>query len=434
MKITTLKAENFRGIRCLELKLSSPLTVLSGINGVGKSTLLDALALMLSWAVARIRRSDAPGHEISHRLDIHNEASYARLSVSLADEQAEYTWAMVRVRRGRKDPEYTSDYRQLNDYTKRLRETIDTSQEQCNIPLFVYYSINRAVLDIPLQVRQKSFSLLDAYEGALTSTANFRTFFKWFRSQEDLENENRKYLDDSIKPENFEYPDRQLETVRRALSKFLPEYKDFSVRRSPLRMVVMKKNKELRIEQLSDGEKCLIAMIGDIARRLAIANPVGDDPLLGEGVVLIDEIDLHLHPTWQRMVPNKLNEVFPNCQFVLSTHSPQVIGEIPPEAIRRLSLDEEQGITFTLPQQTLGLTSNDILDEIMRSMDGPETLARNLDIEKKLQTLFAVIDEENFTQARRLIQELRNIQNGDTPDLIRAEGLMAMLENGADKS
>ena len=74
-------------------------------------------------------------------------------------------------------------------------------------------------------------------------------------------------------------------------------------------------------------------MVGDLARRIAIANPALEDPLAGVGVVLIDEVDLHLHPGWQRHVVSALEETFPNCQFLVSTHSPQIVSHVAPERI-----------------------------------------------------------------------------------------------------
>jgi predicted ATP-binding protein involved in virulence len=66
---------------------------------------------------------------------------------------------------------------------------------EVNLPVFVYYPVNRAVLDIPLRIREKHrFDLLSAYDESLTSGANFRTFFEWFREREDLENENLRHM------------------------------------------------------------------------------------------------------------------------------------------------------------------------------------------------------------------------------------------------
>jgi predicted ATP-binding protein involved in virulence len=155
-----------------------------------------------------------------------------------------------------------SNLTQLNEFTKELQTKISATSEQINLPLFVYYPVNRAVLDIPLRIREKhSFSLLEAYDDSLIGGANFRTFFEWFREREDLENENRKYLEVTRKPEGFVFPDPQLDAVRKALKQFLPQFENLSVRRNPLRMEVEKDGKRLTVTQLSDGEKCLIALV-----------------------------------------------------------------------------------------------------------------------------------------------------------------------------
>jgi predicted ATP-binding protein involved in virulence len=107
-------------------------------------------------------------------------------------------------------------------------------------------------------------------------------------------------------------------------------------------MTITKQGQELIINQLSDGEKCLLAMVGDLARRLAIANPSLPDPLQGSGVVLIDEIELHLHPKWQREIIPALTRTFPNCQFIVTTHSPQVISQVKPEGIYILERTDDR--------------------------------------------------------------------------------------------
>ena len=179
------------------------------------------------------------------------------------------------------------------------------------------------------------------------------------------------------------------------------------------------------MDQLSDGEKCLIALVADIARRLAIANPILEDPLQGEGVVLIDEVDLHLHPAWQRMVLPKLIATFPNCQFIVSTHSPQILGEVDASQIRILTQDENNEIHCHIPPQAKGLTSNEILNEIM-SWDGAN-LARNAAVEQQLDELFRLIDDEAFDEAKTIISQMKMALHGDIPDIVRAQALVDML-------
>ena len=138
-------------------------------------------------------------------------------------------------------------------------------------------------------------------------------------------------------------------------------------------MVVGKDGEELNVNQLSDGEKCTLAMVGDLARRMAIANPARDDPLDGAGVVLIDEVDLHLHPGWQRHVVSGLEETFPNCQFLVSTHSPQIVSHVAPERIWILERSTS-GVSATRPSESFGQTSGRILEDVMDVPERPQEI------------------------------------------------------------
>lgn len=441
MKIERLILENFRGVgKTLELPLKPDVTVLAGVNGSGKSTILDALAILLSWIVARTRRAGGSGQQISE-LSIHNSAGYARIRAEATDK---LHWQLVKTRKGYAQPACSTELEALSKYTKSIQQLISETQGKCNIPVFAYYPVNRAVLDIPLRIRQShDFSLLDAWDEALVGAANFRHFFEWFRNRQDLENEkisealvawffegeSTDVFNAFIKKSgSFQSPkDIQLNAIRIALSVFLPDFRDITVHRKPLRMVVNKKKTEIRIDQLSDGEKCLIALVSDLARRLAMANPELKNPLAGEGIVLIDEIDLHIHPGWQRTILANLRKTFPNCQFIVSTHSPQVLGEAEGRQIRVLTQDEENGLSFFIPKQARGLSSNEILDEIMRPDGG--TLTRNNEVQQKLDNLFRLIDREQFEEAKKMIAEMKQELNGDIPELVHADSLMFMLED-----
>lgn len=105
--------------------------------------------------------------------------------------------------------------------------------------------------------------------------------------------------------------------------------------------------------------------LGDLTRRLVLANPSLDDPLLGEGIVLIDEIELHMHPKWQRRIIGVLKEVFPNIQFIITTHSPQVLGEIG-EGFKLYKLENLDGLSITEYDRLDGWDNNDILQKETR--------------------------------------------------------------------
>ena len=227
-------------------------------------------------------------------------------------------------------------------------------------PLVVQYSVSRAVLDIPMRVRDThAFRPEAALEGALSAEGKtFRHLFEWLREREDIENEAVRYFKQHRE-------DRQLGTVRRAIASALPGFSNLRVRRSPLRMTVQKGPLELRVDQLSDGEKCFLALIGDLARRLATANPWHEDALKASAIVLIDEIELHMHPTWQRDVVAILRTTFPGCQFIVTTHSPQVLAEVPNDAVIHL----EDFTAFAKHAGTYQRDSNAILSEAMGAGD-----------------------------------------------------------------
>ncbi len=422
MRIKSIKLINYRGAVSLNIDFHRQLNVFIGVNGAGKSTILDSLAIMLSWLVNRLKNTNASGQQISET-EINNGQGTAIIEITgVTEDSQEITWKIVKTRTGYIHAGERSNFSQLNEYTQQIQRQITEHQGQINLPLFVYYSVNRAVLDIPLKIKTKhQFESLSAYENALTSGSDFRTFFEWFREREDLENENRKYQYDLIKPEGFCFPDPQLEAVRETIERFLPDFTNLSVRRNPLRMEVTKKNKIVTVNQLSDGEKCLIAMLGDLARRMAIANPQNPDPLTGNGVIIIDEIDLHLHPQWQRFVVPKLLEVFPNCQFFISTHSPNIITHVQPESLHFME-QTEMGIKFHPVQESYGKNVDRILEDLM----GLET-TRPKEIAEALKDIYEQISQNQLEAAKNNINDLRaKIQND--PELIKAEVIIRRKE------
>ncbi len=421
MEIRTLRITNYRGVTSLKLDLHKRLNVFYGVNGSGKSTMLDAVAVMLSWVVSRLRFARSSGRPIIEP-EISNGKSFSTIEIECNKGDLPIRWNLTKNRKGHFANDDRSDFANLNEFIKILLLDILHKGQKVNLPLFSYYPVNRAVLDIPLRIREKhSFNIFTAYDNALTGGTNFRTFFEWFREREDLENENRRYIDYLLKPEGFQFPDSQLEAVRRALLSFLPDFKNLTVRRNPLRMEVEKNGKRLTVNQLSDGEKCLIAMIGDLARRMSIANPARENPLEGEGIILIDEIDLHLHPKWQRMIIPKLLEVFPNAQFIISTHSPHVITQVQPESLFLLK-QTDSGMVAEQPTESYGKSVERILEDLM----GLET-TRPDEVSVKLHDIYSSIDQNHIEEARRSIAVMKE-EIGEDPELMKAEILIRRKE------
>jgi predicted ATP-binding protein involved in virulence len=197
--------------------------------------------------------------------DIENGKLATQNEIKILLESQNLNWSVASIRTGNSTAT-NINFSELDSITKNIRSQWKNNAE-INIPLVVYYPVNRAVFDITLEIPSENlFKQIDAYEQALDGTKiGFSSFFQWFRAVEDLENEERR--------DNPDYRNRQIEAVRQSIYSLQPGFSNLRVRRSPLRMTVTKQGQELIINQLSDGEKCLLAMVGDLARRLAIANP-----------------------------------------------------------------------------------------------------------------------------------------------------------------
>jgi predicted ATP-binding protein involved in virulence len=185
-----------------------------------------------------------------------------------------------------------------------------------------------------------------------------------------------------------------------------------------MKMTVTKGDKELNVLQLYDGERNMLALVGDIARRLSVLNSIDLDRLNeGAGVVLIDEVDLHLHPRWQREIVAKLVATFPNCQFIVSTHSSQVLGELKPESVVLL----RDGRLLGHPQASYGLTSGQVLEEIM------DASSRTSEVKAQLDSIFENLERGALPEARQMIAALK--QNAPSvPELAGAEALLKRKE------
>lgn len=218
-------------------------------------------------------------------------------------------------------------------------------------------------------------------------------------------------VQDALMSEDAQENNRGHNTLKQAVERFLPECHNLRAVREPeTTLLVDKADKTLDIRQLSDGERGMLALVMDLARRLSQANPHLDDPLQSAAVVLIDELDLHLHPQWQRTIVAKLTATFPNCQFIATTHSPLIIGEVAPENIILIAEDGE----IIHPNQSLGMDTDWILKYIM----GATT--RHTETTLELKRIADLIENEDYDTATDAIDALRD-QIGEFPELIRLQ-------------
>ena len=378
MRVRSIKIENFRVIRNLEFECGEEINVFIGENGAGKSTLLSALKYLLSWFVARIRNVKGRGMMLMDS-DISVGADYCLLEMMLEDGTQ---WRLYKQRStNRNRPQEKTELDALTQNVNLLLDRYEQDKNRACFPVVASYGVNRAVTDVPVRLSKKhALSPLDVYDEQLENSANFRSFFEWFREREDIENE--RYRESGVLRE-----DAQLGTVRRALQCVLPEYGRLRVRRTPRSFVMEKNGQEFPFAQLSDGEKCYITLIADVARKLAMANPGLGNPLSGEGVILVDEVDLHLHPRWQMEVVSRIREAFPYCQIFMTTHSPQVVVNVrtfDEEKVVRM----EDGNAEVIEGRSFGCPS----DVALLDYFGMESL-RNREVQEHLNRAWQLLGE-----------------------------------------
>jgi len=390
MKIEKIKIENFRGIRQLEISEMHPnMNVLIGVNGAGKTTILDALSILFSWLLARMKSPNSKG-SLPQDTDISVGQKNCILSIELKDGTQ---WSLSRTRNysvRNKKTLYQSNLSQMSLLTDDI---LTAGNQKSTIPLVLYYPVERAIASVPVNLHRGMAEprIWDVYTNALSGNANFRSLFEWYRRQEDVENE--------LIRDNPSYRDRSLETIRKAISIFFPDFNEMKVRRRPYQsMVISKGNTVIEFSQLSQGEKCYLALICDIARRLAMANPTSNDPLKGEGIVLIDEIDLHLHPQWQAEVVSKLTLAFPNCQFIISTHSEQVLSELHQKQIIPIANGHKIDISFN----PYGKLTNQIATNYFGTKHH-----RNFKVAHDIERAFDAIQIEDKQLFRSLYEQLK---------------------------
>lgn len=421
MKLKSVKLRNFKGIEELILPFDEKTTVLFGVNGVGKSTILRAIDLIYANIISRLMNSNKKLAQLEYD-DITYGKTRATIDAVFSFEDGTELEYSRTISRGQKR---THNLRKLKNITEKFESSYlvkghDDGQgnwieeeDNKNMPVFVNYGVNRLVLDVPLRVSNKEqFTKLSAFDKAIESTIDFRNLFKWFRNQEDIENQ-AKVREDAA------YEDKSLAAVKRAMLAMLDGFEDIHIDRKPLAMKVKKDGRYLKINQLSDGEKCTIALFGDLARRMALANPQMTNPLEGTGVVLIDELDLHMHTSWQRKVLGVLKDTFPNIQFIITTHSPQILGEVG-DIFNLFYLSEsEEKISLKIYKSFMGWDANMILEDVM------QTTSLNEEIKAMRDEVFDYIENKQYDKAEELVDLLEEKTDAYMEGLTKARMLIS---------
>jgi len=375
--VATLRVTNFRRFEEVSLELDPTLSVLVAPNGGGKTALLDALSVGLRSFVdimceskashgfdktdMRLSRTaegqmvpqppitlDVSGHIDGRPTDWHRE-------LGSPDGRTTYAQAAALADRAK------GLLRDLQDYADGRRKLAP------NLPVIAYYGTGRLWNSARLsEARKKGASSFDrqthAYLDCLTPSSSFAGFVLWFEAVvREAQNETASGLMSPHRPALL------LEAVRRSTNLVLEgcgwRNLDWDFIAGDI-VADSQTEGRLPVSLLSDGLRNMIALVADLAHRAVRLNPHlgADAPLHAPGIVLIDEVDMHLHPEWQQTVLAQLRNAFGQVQFIVTTHSPQVLSTVGKECIRVIHKDG----TITVPsQQTKGVESPVVLAQVL---------------------------------------------------------------------
>lgn len=362
MKLKSVEIENYRAIEKLSLWLDPSLTVLHGDNGCGKTSVLSAIAVGLG-AIPELL-SDVSELDF-HEEDQREGAEEPRISLTAMDGTF-WERQSGRVNDQMREQKMIALARFLESRVIRAKVDLD------DLPLAAFYSTDRIVSGLSkvpddLKVR---FPRLSALKGALAARTDFGRLLTWFYFKEVEELKVQRERRD------FDYQSKDLAAVRQAIASMLPEVFDPRTESNPPRLVVSRKSEgrveKLSLDQLSGGYRIMLALAADLAARMVTGNPHLDDPLKSEAVVLIDELELHLHPAWQQRILADLRRTFPNAQFIVSTHSPQVLTTVEPQRIVELVREGDRIVAGAPGGATYGAEAGDVLSVVMGVEERPE--------------------------------------------------------------
>ncbi len=437
MRINWLEIENFKRFAKQTFELHPQFTLFVGEKGAGKTSVLEALAV--AAGVWLVETPDSTLNNSGRNI----LATEIRLEPGTKGDRTQFQErrpVIIRARGRIGDHENVTWTRQIRENGKRTSnaeakqalvyvEEIyarDKAGEDVLCPVLAYYGAGRAWLPsnerVPKPKANGPARRWAAFYDCFSERIRFAELQKWF-SRETTERGNRK---GRWRP--------GFQTVRRAILRCVPDADDVWFDADRDQIVLSIGESAQPFDNLSAGQRMMLALVADLAIKAVTQNAFllpadeleQEDEQLPEvlkqtpGLVLIDELDVHLHPKWQRRVATDLKETFPGIQFGCTSHSPQVIGEVRPEEVRLLDGEE-----VTKPERSFGIDSNRVLEELM------DAKSRNESVEGLLLELFRMIDREDFGAARDLLPKLEARLGPDDPEVTRAHTLMTFLESKA---
>lgn len=424
MYVSKVVLKNFRGFENFEASFAEGFNLIAGFNGAGKTSLLTGIARGLyALAYASDIRTSWPFLPEKDVRQIpsgtEERRQFARLypcscSVFLNSQNttAEETTALFSHTGGT-----LSNKEAKGPLVHSIKAGLTASGEKNILPLLLFFGAERHWANLERKANElasvvEKTERISAYKDWFSGKTDVSAFIGWFVSNSMVQLQRQS--------ENKDTSNDDLHVLTAALRNFLPNLKSLRYDFSEKELIIEREEKESAKQKttfgnLSDGEKEILCLFAEIVRRMTVLNPqlAGMEVIQKTpGVVLIDELDLHLHPVWQRRIVGALKKSFPRLQFIATSHSPQIIAELKPQEVLVL------GETPHHPEKSYGLNSNAVLRGVMGATDAPAAVS------EAVTKIYALIDAEDFDGAEKHLSVLRQSLDGDTEDTLRLQTLI----------
>ncbi|MBE8233589.1 MAG: AAA family ATPase [Endozoicomonadaceae bacterium] len=441
MKLESITLKNFRCFKQLTIKLHPNLTILIAPNGAGKTTLLDAARIAVWPFVKAFDLGAQTGKAATLQIeDVHRVKNKRNMEAIIpakiistgfwGDNDKAITWTQTRKHvTARSNTLADANTRLLMTWSRKLQQqirntTVDNlpKADNTDLPLVAYLGTGRlwyqgrhTSFAKNKKLNKNTYSRIWGYHNCLTASSSYKQFEDWYswiyrsyREQQIISLEKNQPLNEQGK-----YFQAMIMVVQQAVNqvtKTITGWEDIAYSESQQQQIVLShpEQGEMPLSMLSDGVRNVVVMVADIAFRCSRLNPHwGEDAALKTtGVVLIDEVDMFLHPDWQQTIIHSLQKAFPRIQFIVTTHSPQVLSTVPKECIRLLTENISGDAVAAVPlAHSYGEPSNNILQAIMHVDPQPPIPEKKL-----IEYLTEMVDKGLYKETTESLGNLELLQ------------------------
>lgn len=421
MKIHSIRISNFRGFENLTSSFHDQLTVVVGNNGAGKSSLLDAVSVALGTFFHEfdglsgkpISKDDArlKSYDMGSVVDVQPQFP---VSIEAEGTLGGYDLTWKRELSGAVGRTTIIDAKEMTTLSAGYQKAIMSGNTETILPLISYYGTGR----LWAQKKEKRntqqitrFTRQTGYVDCLAAESNEKLMLKWFEKMTIQEAQSG-----SVSPE-FSAVKKAVSQCFEGITGAAGTKVQFNLDTHTIDVVYSDdsgKRIRMAVNDLSDGYRSTLSMIADIAYRMAILNPQLLDDVLTQtpGVVLIDEVDLHLHPLWQQRILKDLLHIFPNVQFIVTTHAPAVISSVKKENLLVLT---DNRTAFMPVCEVYGSDANSILQSVMEANERP------VEIKAMFKRFYDAMDDDDYAAAKAILDEIESMIGADDTELVSCQ-------------